>query len=92
MSEPIQHPAVNHQPDLATLSPTLTHSPPADAQVARALSNMPAFASWKHQPTPASIESALLDLDAQQLMTTAAVCLLRLARMDQHHDDHADAA
>ena len=42
------------------------------------------FAGWSHQPTTREIESLVMDLSEQELMTTAAVCLLRLAK--RHHE------
>ncbi|MEL7088279.1 MAG: hypothetical protein AAGL98_07525 [Planctomycetota bacterium] len=74
---------------LRSLSPALRHDAPADAIVARALACVPPFQSWSHGPTPSAIERVLLELDEQELMTTAAVCLLRLVRL-QH--DQSDAA
>ncbi|MEM9417909.1 MAG: hypothetical protein AAGA25_02495 [Planctomycetota bacterium] len=56
------------------------HASP-EAKVARALAGLPMFEDWTHQSTPAELESMILDLNEQELMTTAAVCLLRLAKM-----------
>ncbi|MEM6459019.1 MAG: hypothetical protein AAF710_06470 [Planctomycetota bacterium] len=62
---------------------------PPDARVARALATLPGYARWTHQPTRPEVEDALLDLDEQQLMTTAAACLLRLTRLQQGHGNDA---
>lgn len=51
------------------------------------------FEGWTHEPTPSDLESRLMELDEQALMTAAAVCLLRLAKhQHQAPDDNADAA
>lgn len=81
MSDPAPLPASH--PVLSSLSPTLRHNAPADAIVAQALACFPPFQTWAHEPTPSAIENVLLDLDEQQLMTTAAVCLMRLVRLQQ---------
>ncbi|MBB6431169.1 hypothetical protein [Algisphaera agarilytica] len=68
------------------------HASP-EAKVARALAGLPVFEGWCHQPTPAELESMILDLSEQELMTTAAVCLLRLAKMQSAGSpDNVDAA
>lgn len=83
-------PSTSH-PQLASLSPAFKDHAPPDALVAHALSTLPSFDGWAHQPAPPSVESMLLELDEQQLMTTAAVCLLRLTKLQQTTAD-ADAA
>lgn len=63
------------------LASQIAHEPPHnDAIVAWTLADFPTFEHWTHQPVPAELESKLLDLDEQELMTVAAVCLLRLAK------------
>jgi len=79
-------PRISAHPALASLSPTLIHGnthATAEALVARALAPLPGFSRWSHQPTTPEIERLLLDLDEQQLMNTAAVCLLRLMQKQQ---------
>ncbi|MEM1107424.1 MAG: hypothetical protein AAGH99_01905 [Planctomycetota bacterium] len=51
------------------------------------------YQAWSHQPIPAQVEAVLMDLTEQELMTTAAACLLRLAKMQNTSTDQtADAA
>ncbi|MEM7625507.1 MAG: hypothetical protein AAF333_07760 [Planctomycetota bacterium] len=79
-------------PVLSALSPTLSHDvsqAPADTIVAQALACLPPFQSWAHKATPTAIENVLLDLNEQELMTTAAVCLIRLVRLQQQNANAA---
>lgn len=87
----IGNPTQPPQPLLASLSPTFKDHITPDVLVAHALSSLPGFEAWAHQPAPSSVESLLLEFDEQQLMTTAAVCLLRLAKLHLP-TDNADAA
>jgi len=59
-----------------------------EAKVARALASLSTFADWTHQPVPSDLESRLTELNEQALMTAAAVCLLRLAKLK----DQAESA
>lgn len=71
------------------LASQIAHDPPQkDALVAWTLAGFPTFEHWTHKPVPSELESRLLDLDEQELMTVAAVCLLRLAK----NADAAEAA
>lgn len=68
------------------------HASP-EAQVVRSLAGLPMYQAWSHQPIPAQVEAVLMDLTEQELMTTAAACLLRLAKMQNTSTDQtADAA
>ncbi|MEM1447308.1 MAG: hypothetical protein AAGF84_14715 [Planctomycetota bacterium] len=73
------HPANSKPGDSAFAVSFDLHAAP-EAKIARALASLPMFAGWSHQPTTREIESLVMDLDEQELMTTAAVCLLRLAK------------
>ena len=90
MSDPTPLPA--SQPVLSSLSPTLRDSlrdGPAEAIVAQALACLPPFQSWAYEAAPPAIEEVLLDLTEQELMTTAAVCLIRLVRVQQQNANAA---
>ncbi|MEO1236221.1 MAG: hypothetical protein AAFX76_05475 [Planctomycetota bacterium] len=54
----------------------------ADARAAQALATLAAYRQWRVDDLPAGVASALDELDRQQLMTAAAVCLTRVARGD----------
>ncbi len=59
-------------------TPSLPNRQP-EAVVAAALSLVPGFDQWAHEPAPAQLTSQALSLDQQALMTLAAACLLRIA-------------
>ncbi|MEM8739735.1 MAG: hypothetical protein AAGG38_14830 [Planctomycetota bacterium] len=54
----------------------------ADGRAARALATLGPFAEWRASPLPADLETRLARLTEQELMTAAAVCLLRVAQAE----------
>ncbi len=77
---PRTHPPITTLDSSAVVA-VLEHHATPEARVARTLASLPMFARWTHQPPPSAAEAVLLGLNEQELMTTAAVCLLRLAKM-----------
>lgn len=80
--KPRSHPPIKSLGDTAFAISFEQHAAP-EAKVARALASLPMFEGWTHEPTTREIESLVMDLTDQELMTTAAVCLLRLAKNQQ---------
>ena len=80
------HPPITTLHDSAFAISFEQHATP-EAKVARALASLPMFEGWSHEPTTREIESLVMDLTEQELMTTAAVCLLRLAKGQHRQPD-----
>ncbi|MEO0514171.1 MAG: hypothetical protein AAF086_02605 [Planctomycetota bacterium] len=89
--KPRSHPPITTLDGSAVVT-VLEHHATPEARIARTLASLPMFAQWTHEPPPTAAEAVLLGLNEQELMTTAAVCLLRLAKMkDAGRDDGTDA-
>lgn len=88
--KPTPHPPITTLDGSAVVTVFEQHATP-EARVARALASLSIFSDWTHQPMCAELESRFLELNEQELMTAAAACLLRLAKL-KDQADHSDAA